>query len=96
MINNDEFIEYVHYKFRCAHPGNVYQLLEAISTLHALSDDAKVEFIDGWRSPEMIVQIGKFYTKREIAVRSVEPDVVCMEACSVVGEAISLYRRECI
>lgn len=94
MINNDEFIESVCYKFRFAHPGNVNQLLEAISTLHTLSDDAKVEFIDGWRSPEMIVQIGEFYAKREIAVRSVEPDVVCMEACSVVGEAISLYRRE--
>ena len=96
MINNDEFIESVRYKFRFAHPGNVNQLLEAISTLHALSDDAKVEFIDGWRSPEMIVQICKFYAKREIAVMSVEPDIVCMTACSVVGEAISLYRRECL
>lgn len=96
MINNDEFIESVRYKFRFAHPGNVNQLLQAVSTLHALSDDSKVEFVDGWRSPEMVVQIGKFYAKREIAVRSVEPDVVCMEACSVVGEAISLYRRECL
>lgn len=96
MINNDEFIEYVRYKFRFAHPGNVNQLLEAISTLCALSNDADVQFVDGWRSPEIIVHIGKFYAKREIAVRSVEPDVVCMEACSVVGEAISLYRRECL
>lgn len=96
MIINNEFIESVRYTFRFAHRGNVNQLLETISTLHALSDDAKVEFIEGWRSPEIVVQIGKFYAKREIAVRSVEPDVVCMEACSVVGEAISLYRRECI